>query len=49
MPDLLADLPLSKVVKETLLGVPTPFQDILKLATAFEVCNWGQIGKIANS
>jgi c-di-GMP-related signal transduction protein len=49
MPDLLADLPLSKIVKATLLGEPTPFQDILKLVTAFEVCNWDQIEKITNS
>jgi EAL and modified HD-GYP domain-containing signal transduction protein len=49
MPDLLADLPLSKVVKETLLGEPTRFQDILKLVTSFEVGDWDRIETLTNS
>jgi len=49
MPDLLADLPLSKAVKETLLGEPTRFQDIFNLVIAFETGNWDQIETHANS
>ena len=49
MPDLLADLPLSKAVKETLLGEPTRFQDIFNLVIAFETGNWDQIETLANS
>jgi EAL and modified HD-GYP domain-containing signal transduction protein len=49
MPDLLADLPLSKSVKETLLGEPTRFQDIFNLVTAFENSNWDRIETLADS
>jgi EAL and modified HD-GYP domain-containing signal transduction protein len=49
MPDLLADLPLSTAVKETLLGEPTRFQDIFNLVTAFEIGNWDQIETLSNS
>jgi c-di-GMP-related signal transduction protein len=48
MPDLLTDLPLSATVKETLLGRPTRFQDILNLVIAFEVCNWARIETLAD-
>jgi EAL and modified HD-GYP domain-containing signal transduction protein len=49
MPDLLADLPLSKAVKETLLGEPTRFQDIFNLVIAFEIGNWDRIETLSNS